>query len=124
MGIFGNKKNKDEEKKQEEVAVQPHASLPKAGDPGAYRVIIGPHVTEKATAGAALGAYVFKVHANANKTAIKYAIEKLYKVGVKKVHVLHAPAKKRRVGRHEGIKSGFKKAVITLRAGHTIDITG
>lgn len=123
MGIFSSKKPKDEVEKQEDVAVQPHTSLPKAGDPAAYRVVVGPHVTEKATAGTAQGAYVFKVHKEANKTAIKHAIEKLYKVHVKKVHVLHAPSKKRRVGRYEGVKSGFKKAVVTLHAGNTIDIT-
>ncbi len=124
MGIFSKKKSTDEPVKQDDVAIQSHASLPKAGDPAAYRVVIGPHVTEKATAGAAQGAYVFKIHTNANKTAVKYAIEKLYKVRVKKVHVLYAPAKKRQVGRHKGVKSGFKKAVVTLHAGNTIDITG
>ncbi len=118
MGIFS--KNK----KVEEPAVQPTTSLPKAGNPAAYRIVIGPHVTEKATNGAAHGAYVFRVSAHANKTAIKYAIEKLYKVHVRKVHVLHVPAKKRQVGRYEGVKSGFKKAVVTLRPGDTIDTTG
>src|SRR3989344_771162 len=116
MGIFSNKK-------VEEPAVQPTTSLPKSGDPAAYRIVVGPHVTEKATAGASQGAYVFKVYSSSNKTSIKHAIEKLYKVQVKKVHVLHVPAKKRQVGRHEGIKSGFKKAVVTLHAGNTIDVS-
>ncbi|MEK7582999.1 MAG: 50S ribosomal protein L23 [Patescibacteria group bacterium] len=124
MGIFSKKKPKDEAVKQEDAVAQPHTSIPKGGDPSSYRVIVGPHVTEKATAGAAQGAYVFKVHKDANKTSIKYAIEKLYKVRVKKVHVLHVPSKERHVGRYVGVKSGYKKAIVTLHAGNTIDITG
>ena len=123
MGIFSKKKNTDEPELQSDVTVQPRTSLPKAGDPAAYRVVVGPHVTEKATAGVARGAYVFRVAARANKTVIKYAIEKLYKVRVKKVHVLHVPSKPRQVGMHIGTRSGYKKAVVTLHAGQSIDIS-
>ena len=52
----------------------------------------------------------------------KKAIEKMYKVKVKSVSITMKPAKARRVGKHEGFKAGFKKAIVTLIKGDKIDI--
>ncbi len=126
MALFGKKNNKDKgasaaDEKPKEVA--PAASTPTHGDSASYAVVYGPHVTEKASLGNAIGKYVFRVSGTANKIEISHAIEKLYKVKVSNVHLLHMPSKKRQVGRHQGEKSGFKKAVVTLQKGQTIDIT-
>ena len=72
--------------------------------------------------GNASGVYVFTVTKNANKIEIRRAIEKLYKVNVRKVRVVNLPSKFRQIGKYQGEKSGFKKAIVSLRAGQKIDI--
>ena len=96
--------------------------MPKGGDEHTYAVISIPHLTEKATLLAGINKYVFKVSNNSTKIDIKKAIEKMYKVKVRKVAVALVPSKTRRVGKHEGEKPGYKKAIITLVAGDKIDI--
>ena len=121
---FFNKK-KDTEKKKEsvdETAVVPATTVPQAGDSASYTVIRGPHVTEKASNFVASGKYVFRVGTDANKFEIRRSIEKLYKVKVDNVHVINMPSKFRQVGRHQGVRSGFRKAIVTLQKGEKIDI--
>ena len=66
---------------------------------------------------------VFKVHAKANKKTIKKNIEKLFKVNVIKVNIINRKSKlKMRQGR-KSFKSGYKKAIITLKKGQSIDLT-
>ena len=102
------------------ASFEPETSIPAGGDSGSYRFIVGPHVTEKSSAGESLGKYVFIVPPRANKIEIKRAVANLYKVKIKTVHVLRVPAKERRVGRFIGEKSGYKKAVITLQHGEKL----
>ena len=109
------------EKKDE---AKPTTKLPKGGDSRAYQAVISPHVTEKASNLGALNKYIFKVSKNAGKIEIKNAIEKMYEVEVKDVAVMNVPAKFRRVGRHEGEKPGYKKAIVTLKEGNKIEIIG
>lgn len=80
------------------------------------------HTTEKAGFLGGLNQYVFKVAGDANKIEIKKDIEKKYNVKVEAVKILNMPSKLRRLGRTEGIKSGFKKAIIKLQKGHKIDL--
>ena len=80
------------------------------------------HVTEKSSAGGASGRYTFIVSKNANKPEIAHAIESKYGVRVHAVRVLSMPGKERRRGGQIGWKSGFKKAVVTLKEGNTIDV--
>ena len=115
MGIFSKKKD-------EEVVAAPSVAVPSQGDSKSYRVIVGPHVTEKASLLQQEGKYAFRVQSKANKIEIKRAIENLYKVKVSMVHLMHAPAKHRQVGRHQGERAGYKKAIVTLRKGEKIDI--
>lgn len=122
MGIFSKKKKDIEKDKEATVASAPAASVPKRGDATSYRVIFGPHVTEKAGVGNADRKYVFRIAKDAGKTAVKQAVETMYNVDVANVHVLHMPSKVRQVGRHAGVKSGYKKAVVTLKKGSKIDI--
>ena len=85
--------------------------------------IINPIITEKATILSEQNKTVFKVHAKANKKIIKRNIEKLFKVNVVKVNIINQKTKlKMRQGK-KSYKRGYKKAVITLKKGQSIDLT-
>ena len=87
-----------------------------------YSVITSPLVTEKATlVGGAGNQVVFRVRPNANKFAIKNAVEMLFKVKVTRVHTIQYLGKKRRVGKSIGRRPAWKKAYVTLAAGDRID---
>jgi large subunit ribosomal protein L23 len=80
-------------------------------------------VTEKSTlARDESNKYVFEVDRKANKVEIGRAVEKLFKVKVLDVHVMHILGKKKRMGRIAGQKSSWKKAIVTLAAGNRIEI--
>jgi large subunit ribosomal protein L23 len=88
-----------------------------------YRTIVAPVVTEKSSAAyAARKEYAFRVRSDATKPEIKAAIEALFKVGVTDVRTLVMRAKRRTYGRHVGRRSSWKKAIVTLKDGDTIDI--
>jgi large subunit ribosomal protein L23 len=80
-------------------------------------------VTEKSTvARDESNKYVFEVDRKANKVEIGRAVERLFKVKVVDVHVMHVLGKKKRMGRIIGQKSSWKKAIVTLTAGNRIDV--
>ncbi|QQG42647.1 MAG: 50S ribosomal protein L23 [Candidatus Giovannonibacteria bacterium] len=85
----------------------------------AWKLLIAPHISEKATM---LGddRYVFKVADNADKNSLKRAIESRYGVGVEFINIIAPRDKNRRRGQILGVKSGFKKAVVVLKAGDKI----
>lgn len=66
--------------------------------------------------------FVFKVDPRANKTEIKLAIEKIFKVNVKEIRTINVKPKKKRVGRYPGLTNRTKKAIVTLQEGQTIDL--
>ena len=85
--------------------------------------IRSPIITEKATILSEQNKTVFKVHKTANKKTIKKNIEKLFKVNVIKVNIINRKSKlKMRQGR-KTYKSGYKKAIVTLKKGQSIDLT-
>ena len=85
--------------------------------------IRSPIITEKATILSEQNKTVFKVHQNANKLTIKKNIEKLFKVEVIKINIINQKTKlKMRQGK-KSYKRGYKKAVITLKKGQSIDLT-
>ena len=85
--------------------------------------IRSPIITEKATILSEQNKTVFKVHQKASKKTIKSNIEKLFKVNVTKINIVNKkPKKKMRQGRKSTIK-GYKKAIITLKKGQSIDLT-
>ena len=90
-----------------------------------YDKIISPLLTEKSTNLSGLNKIVFKVHKNANKKNIKSNIEKIFKVNVTKVNIINKQ-NRTKLTRGRNVKiSGFKKAIITLKKGQSIDlITG
>ena len=82
-----------------------------------------PIITEKATILSEQNKTVFKVHSGANKTSIKKNIEKLFKVNVIKVNIINTKTKKKIKQGKKSTKSGYKKAIITLKKGQSIDLT-
>lgn len=119
-------KKKEEIKKDSKPAKQPVIKGSKEQLIQAYQIIKEPHITEKASFLAEQNKYVFKVFKQANKVEVKKAVEVLYGVKVESVNMIHLAAKRRRLGRHEGwrqgLKKGFKKAVVTLKQGDKIEL--
>ena len=89
------------------------------------RVVVRQVVTEK-TSGleAEFNKYTFEVARDANKHEIRHAIERLFKVHVTRVHTSHQRGKWRRKGAHLGRQSNWKKAVVQLAEGESIEIEG
>ena len=88
-----------------------------------YDKIISPLVTEKSTNLSEQNKIVFKVPSTANKKNLKDNIEKIFKVNVTKINIIN---KQNRIKLTRGKKvkvSGFKKAIITLKKGQSIDLT-
>ncbi|MFT0892441.1 50S ribosomal protein L23 [Pseudochelatococcus sp. G4_1912] len=92
-------------------------------DPRHYDVIVGPVITEKATALSEHNKVVFKVAKTATKPQIKMAVEKLFDVKVESVNTLVTKGKTKRFKGMLGQRSDVKKAVVTLAEGHNIDMT-
>jgi large subunit ribosomal protein L23 len=88
-----------------------------------HRTIIRPIVTEKSSAAyQERGEYTFRVHVNATKPAIKNAIERLFGVTVTRVWTSTQRGQPRRVGSFEGVRPNWKKAIVKLKEGDTIQI--
>ena len=85
-------------------------------------IILAPVITEKSMAEKQNNVYVFKVIKSATKDEIKKAIEDAFKVSVKSVNTLNTKAKRRRVGKYPGMSKTYKKAIITLKDGSSIDL--
>jgi large subunit ribosomal protein L23 len=86
-------------------------------------VVRAPLITEKSTMASENGQVVFRVAMSASKPEIKEAIERLFNVKVKAVNTLIRKGKVKRFKGVRGQQSDFKKAIVTLEDGHTIDIT-
>ena len=87
------------------------------------RTIVRPIVTEKSSAAYQdRGEYTFEVHPDANKQAIKQAIESLFGVKVTGVWTSQQRGKLKRVGTRSGLRPRWKKAIVTLKAGDKIDL--
>lgn len=80
----------------------------------AYDIIIEPILSEKSYDGIANKRYTFKVVKSATKTQIKAAVEQIFQAKVDKVNTSNYDGKLKRMGRNEGRRSAFKKAIVTL----------
>jgi len=90
---------------------------------GPYEVVHKPLLTEKGTRLKEAGnQYLFRVAKTANKIEIKHAIEHLFKVTVVNVRTLRVQGKLKRLGRFQGRRADWKKAVATLKPGDSIDL--
>jgi large subunit ribosomal protein L23 len=85
-------------------------------------VLIAPVVSEKSYGQIAQNRYTFKVHQDAHKTQVRQAVEELFDVKVLKVAIIKVQAKPKRRGAIRGIRPGWKKAVVQLKQGDSIEI--
>jgi large subunit ribosomal protein L23 len=92
-------------------------------DPIHYDIITAPVITEKATMGSEFGQVTFRVPLTATKPEIKAAVEALFKVEVKAVNTLISKGKTKRFRGVPGRRADVKKAIVTLAAGQSIDVT-
>ena len=84
--------------------------------------IISPAITEKATSLSQYNKVVFKVHKKASKNIIKKNIEKIFKVNVIKINSIKLKGKTKMVRNKKASKPGYKKAIVTLKKGQSIDL--
>lgn len=85
-------------------------------------ILIRPIVTEKSTALMEQGKYTFRVPLVATKVQIRQAVEQIFKVKVQAVNTMRYEGKVKRLGRTQGRRSDWKKAVVTLKPGETIEL--
>ena len=88
-----------------------------------YDTLLRPVITEKSMTSSESGKVVFTVPVNASKDDIKAAVEAIFNVKVKKVNTVKQAGKVKRFRGYEGVRSDYKKAVITLADGQNIDVT-
>ncbi len=88
-----------------------------------YDVVVAPYITEKSTMMSEHNAVVFKVANNATKPEIKAAVEALFSVSVTKVNTIVQKGKTKKWKGTPYTKSDFKKAIVTLADGQSIDVT-
>jgi large subunit ribosomal protein L23 len=86
-------------------------------------LIISPQITEKATALSEFNKVVFKVRKDVGKQAIKKIIEKIFKVNITKINTINIKGKTKLVKGKKSYKPGFKKAILTLKKGQSIDLS-
>ncbi|MBA2298885.1 MAG: 50S ribosomal protein L23 [Actinobacteria bacterium] len=85
-------------------------------------VLLAPVVSEKSYSLITDRKYTFKVHKDAHKTQVRQAVEELFEVKVQAVNIIKVQAKPKRRGVSVGKRAGWKKAIVQLREGHTIEI--
>jgi large subunit ribosomal protein L23 len=93
------------------------------GDPRS--VLIAPVVSEKSYGQIAeRRKYTFRVHSGAHKTQVRQAVEEIFDVSVTDVNISKVPSKPKRRGLHVGRRAGWKKAVVTIAEGQSIEAFG
>lgn len=85
-------------------------------------IIKAPVITEKSMIAAQNGEYIFKVDTKAKKPEIKNAIEKIFNVKVVSISTINVKPKTRRFGRYYGLSNKYKKAIVKLQDGQTIEL--
>ena len=110
------------EKKEETITAQKPAPRPKKNIKFFYEAVKQPHISEKATYLAERNQYIFKVLSSYNKNEIKKSVEGIYGVDVLSVNKIKIPAKKRRIGKTEGFRKGYVKAIVKIKEGQKIEI--
>lgn len=125
MALFSKKTKKEQKITQPEfgeVGTEKNQEIASPKNlPREYGILKGFYVSEKATGLSSLNQYVFKVFDNVTKNEVKKQAEKSFGVKVKGVKMTNLPRKRRTVGRHAGFKKGFKKAVVVLEKGYSIE---
>lgn len=122
------KKKKDDDKKEvkpesktEEQVSDNQIREIKGNWSGDKQMLRGFYVSEKSSFLQSVNQYMFKIYPKANKAEVKKQVEKVFDVKVKDVKILNMPKKRRDMGKHPGFKSGFKKAIVILKEGYSIE---
>ena len=87
-----------------------------------YEVLRTPVISEKSTMGGSFNQVTFKVAEDATKGEVKQAVEGLFKVNVEAVNTVNQAGKSKRFRGRLGVRNGYKKAIVTLQEGHSIDV--
>jgi len=87
-----------------------------------FDTIVSPVITEKATILSEFNKMVFRVHKSASKNSIKRSIEKIFKVNVIKINTINLRGKTKLVKGKKSSRPGYKKAIVTLKKGQSIDL--
>ncbi len=136
MGIFNaTTDNKNEDKKEEKSSSEEKSmkdlytvegkvkkDKDKKVSGRAYRVLVKPMVTEKATNLSAVNQYVFMIDNDANKIEVAKAIYEVYGVKPTEVNIIKVKGKKVNRGKITGKRKDFKKAIVTLKKGESISV--
>ena len=88
----------------------------------ASQVILAPVMSEKSYAASTNGTYTFKVHPDSHKTQIRQAVEELFSVHVESVNIVKVQSKPKQRNFRRGTRPGWKKAIVQLRQGESIEI--
>ncbi len=86
------------------------------------QILLAPVVSEKSYAGIAEGRYTFRIHPDAHRMQVRQAIEQLFEVHVERVNIVKVQPKPKRRGLFKGTRPGWKKAIVQVREGETIEI--
>ena len=124
MAIFTKKENTDEDIKVQDAPVvdapdekeSPKAMADVVHSGIGSKGLIVPRISEKAGFVARFNQYIFTVYGKLNKIEVKKALEKMYGVKIANINMIQVQGKSRRFGRTMGMRSGYKKAVVTLTA--------
>jgi large subunit ribosomal protein L23 len=87
----------------------------------AAQIVLAPVVSEKSYGGTADRLYTFKVHKDAHRTQVRQAVEELFGVKVARVNIVTVKPKPKRRGMIKGVKPGWKKAIVLLHPGQSIE---
>jgi len=121
MNILKIKKNKKEEVKEKKI--EKKENIKKETEKNdAYKFLKAAHITEKAGDLTEKNQYIFKVYPKANKIKIKKIIEEVFNVKVISVNIINIPKKRRKLGKITGWRKGYKKAVVMIKKGQSIDL--
>ncbi|HEY7729578.1 MAG TPA: 50S ribosomal protein L23 [Gaiellaceae bacterium] len=88
------------------------------------KILVAPVVSEKSYRQIEDRRYTFKVHKDAHKTQVRQAVEQLFGVEVEAVNIVKVQPKPKRRGLVRGERPGWKKAIVQVKEGHTIEIFG
>jgi large subunit ribosomal protein L23 len=126
MALFTKKTEKAPVKKEKKIEAKPvvaKASTNKEKRTDfAWGVLKQAHITEKATDLTTHNKYIFEVFPKKNKQEVKNAVEQIYGVDVLAVNMINIPPKKRRMGRIEGLRAGYRKAIVQIKEGQKIEL--
>lgn len=127
LDVFKKRKGSDSEKfarkhkEQAEANKEEKKAKTKAVDLPSSKILIKPHVTEKATYLNEANVHVFEIDPNANKISVRQAVKKVYGVLPEKINIVNIHARTKFSRGRYGTKAGYKKAVVYLKKGDKIE---